>query len=314
MQQQFFTRRFAVGVSLLALIGASAAQAQTSSVNQVDISKVVPIAAPVDPACVGQPCLMELSQLCATGANFGLTTGDIVLGSQSLKQVAGTTFVWSDTSACATLPPGKYYDSGSYKLTVVSTKGVDSNGKPYTASTSVALGVGLPGPRGARGLQGATGAQGPTGPQGNPGNNGTNGRDGAPGQNGKDGRSSHAWGKSCENKFIGTTPVQLASKIDTGQDTYLVRATVKAPWANGQKQIACSLTAVDNGVTTVIDTGETLLLGSQQVIAKGTVVLEGVFTPPGGSADTVTFFLACNALENNRVVTKCTLTANGGIN
>ncbi len=306
---RFISRRVLVASLLACFAIPLGASAQTSSTNQVDIAGVSIIATPVDPACQGQPCTMDVAQICAKGSNFGLTTGDLLLANVSLKG-PGASFVWSDTQACVVLPTDAAYLSGNYKLTVVSTKGVDSNGKPYSASTMIAIGAGAPGPQGARGPAGKDGASGTNGKDGAPGQNG---RDGAPGQNGKDGRSSKAWGKSCLNKFIAATPTLLASKTDTGQDVYTLRATVKAPWANGQKAISCSLTATENGVKTTIDSGETQLVGTQQVLAKGTVVLDGVYTPTGGSSASVTFDLVCSA-SDTRTVAKCTMTATGGIN
>lgn len=301
----FISRRSLVAFALVCAMPL-VARAQTSSINQNDIASVSIIATPMDPACQGEPCAMDVAQICAKGVNFGPTTGDLLLANVSLKG-PGASFVWSDTQACVVLPTTAVYNSGNYKFTVVSTKGLDSNGKPYSASTMISIGGGSPGP------------QGPKGKDGTNGTNGANGKDGAPGlkgdrgDKGDNGRSSHAWGKSCLNKFIAATPTLLASKTDTGQDVYNLRATVKAPWANGQKAISCSLTATENGVTTTVDNGETQLIGTQQVLAKGTVVLDGVYTPTGGPSASVTFDLVCSA-SDTRTVAKCTLTASGGIN
>ncbi len=319
-----------LALALTALCAAPAVtSAQTSSTWQVEITKTTPYAQLADPSCTGEPCLMALNQLCVDGTNFGAAiagVGDVVLGAQSLRKVSGAVFVWSNTQVCVTLPSGYQVWSGSYRLTLVSTNKDPSNGKPFTQTSIVGLGSGTAGPQGARGPAGPAGAagatgdvgpQGPAGSPGTPGPKGDKGDNGPKGDKGNDGRSSRGWGNSnCLKTFLTPTAVVLSSQTVSGQDAYQVEAKVRAPWANGQKAISCSLKALEGTASpVVIDSGETLLVGSPQQTAKGTVELMGSYTPTGGSAASVTFQLSCSAPETNgRVVERCRMGVLGTIN
>jgi hypothetical protein len=71
----------------------------------------------------------------------------------------------------------------------------------------------------------------------------------------------------------------VLSQVVSGSNSYIVNAKINAPFANGQKQVSCSLIAAQNGVSTEIDRVDTLLVGNGQVTALGGITLNGVFTP-----------------------------------
>ncbi len=308
------------------LLIAAPSSAQTSPTWQVRIDKLEYIASP-DPTCTGPTCGMYLNAVCATGINFGPAVGtkrDIVLGNLSLKaQTQANTSVWTDNEACVSFAP-IYYEPATYQVVVYSGNS-DSNGKPYSAVGYLALGGATPGPAGPKGDKGAKGDPGTVGPKGDPGaagpagpkgDNGGQGPKGDKGDNGKDGRSSRGWGNAdCEKTFLTPSPAVLSARVVSGQDSYQVEAKVRAPWANGQKAIACSLTATENGTTTIVDECETLLVGTAQLVAKGTVELMGNYTPIGGSSANVTVNLVCSAAETKgRVIERCKMGITGTLN
>lgn len=316
-------RPLLVAVVLGAILFASPTMAQTSSTWQVRIDKLEYNASP-DPACAGPTCGLMLNELCVAGLNFGPAVGtkrDIVLGNQSLKALPQASISnWSDTAACVSFAP-IYYDPATYQVVVYSGNS-DSNGKPYSASGFISLGGATPGPAGpkgdkgnpgtagatgAKGDKGDPGAAGPAGPKGDQGNNGSKGDKG---DNGKDGHSRRGWGHSgCLKTFLVSTPTTLSTQGPvTGEASYSVEATIRAPWADGQKAIRCTLTATENNVSTVFDSADTLIPGNQKATAKGEVRLKKIYTPSGGAAASVTFSLACQTIAaevNGRVVEHC---------
>ncbi len=175
---------------------------------------------------------------------------------------------------------------------------------------------GLDGNHGNHGNDGAPGNHGAPGLDGVHGNHGNDGAPGNPGAPGADGRSSRGWNsKTCLTTSITSTATLLSSQIGTGQDSYSVTTKVRAPWATDQRAILCTLSAVESGVTTVVDSGDTLLIGSSFRTAKGTVELMGSYVPTGGSAANVTFNLSCSAPDTGgRAIEHCRMNIIGTLN
>jgi len=151
---------------------------------------------------------------------------------------------------------------------------------------------------------------GNNGQQSPQGNQGSNGRDGAPGLNGFNGPQgpqgpagvANGWYEKFDTSAITSTCGNVLTQTVTGTPAYLVDAKVNSPFANNAKSVACSLTALDNGVTTVIDTSDALLIGNTQTTAKGGISLAGVYTASSSSAS-VTISVSCSTGGDTRTLT-----------
>jgi hypothetical protein len=96
----------------------------------------------------------------------------------------------------------------------------------------------------------------------------------------------------------------VLSQHVTGVTNYLIDAKVNAPFGNNAKQVTCTLTAVENGVATVIDSSDTLLIGSSTTTAKGVLSLNGRYVPTGGSAVGIDLIMGCATAGDTRILTK----------
>ena len=157
------------------------------------------------------------------------------------------------------------------------------------------------------------------GNNGSNGNNGANGKDGAPGQNGRDGAPGLNGGqgpqgpqgpagvakgyyKKFDSTNITSTNSSVLSQVVTGSPAYLIDAKVNSPFANNAKSVSCSLTALDNGVLTTVDTSDALLIGNTQVTAKGGISLAGVYSASSSTAS-VTISVSCTTGGDTRTLT-----------
>jgi Collagen triple helix repeat (20 copies) len=164
---------------------------------------------------------------------------------------------------------------------------------------------GNPGTNGTNGNKGDNGKDGAPGLNGTPG---SNGRDGAPGLNGAPGFNgpqgpkgdqgppgyAYGWHKRFNSAAITGTSTTVLSQVGTGTAAYLIDAKMGAPFANNAKTVTCTLVAVENGVSTTLDSSDTLLLGNSQTTVKHDVSLAGVYTATGGPSANVTFNLNCS--------------------
>ena len=154
---------------------------------------------------------------------------------------------------------------------------------------------------------------GNNGQQGPQGNQGSNGRDGAPGLNGFNGPQgpqgpqgpagvAKGWYKKFDSSAITSASGNVLTQTVTGTPAYLIDAKVNSPFGNNAKSVACTLTALDSGVTTSIDTSDALLIGNTQTTAKGGISLAGVYTASSSSAS-VTISVSCATGGDTRTLT-----------
>ena len=154
---------------------------------------------------------------------------------------------------------------------------------------------------------------GNNGQQGPQGNQGANGRDGAPGLNGFNGPQgpqgpqgpagvAKGWYKKFDSSAITSASGNVLTQTVTGTPAYLIDAKVNSPFGNNAKSVACTLTALDSGVTTSIDTSDALLIGNTQTTAKGGISLAGVYTASSSSAS-VTISVSCATGGDTRTLT-----------
>ena len=157
---------------------------------------------------------------------------------------------------------------------------------------------------GSNGAQGPQGNQGANGRDGAPGLNGFNGGQGPQGPQGQQGPPGVAkgWHKKFDSSAITSTSTIVLSQVVTGTPAYLIDAKINSPFANNAKSVACTLTAVDNGVTTIIDSSDALLIGNTQTTAKGGISLAGVYNASSSSAS-VTFNVSCATGGDTRTLT-----------
>lgn len=184
-----------------------------------------------------------------------------------------------------------------------------------TGPTGPAGPVGPPGLQGNPGLNGKDGAPGhdgiagPPGEQGPPGLQGEPGRDGAPGRDGERGPQgppgwSGGWTRTFQTAAISSAKTDVLVRRVTGTTGYMVNAKVGAPFANGAKQVTCNLNAIEDGTETLLDTSETLWLGSSNATAKGVIALNGVYQPTGGASAGVDLVLQCFTGGDTRTLTR----------
>ena len=151
---------------------------------------------------------------------------------------------------------------------------------------------------------------GNNGQQGPQGNQGSNGRDGAPGLNGFNGPQgpqgpagvAKGWYKKFDSSAITSASGNVLTQTVTGTPAYLIDAKVNSPFGNNAKSVACTLTALDSGITTSIDTSDALLIGNTQTTAKGGISLAGVYTASSASAS-VTISVSCATGGDTRTLT-----------
>jgi hypothetical protein len=98
------------------------------------------------------------------------------------------------------------------------------------------------------------------------------------------------------------------SQVVSGAAGYVIDAKINAPFANGAKSVICTLTAVENGASTILDSSEELVLGNPNTTAKGGISLAGVYSALGGSASSVTINVSCQTGGDTRTL------ANGRLN
>jgi len=222
-----------------------------------------------------------------------------------------------------------YNDAVSFDFSVVGPRGLvgaagavgATGGTGATGANGNAGAKGDTGPKGETGPQGNTGSQGnggakgDTGPQGNggpkgetgpQGNGGPKGETGSQGNNGARGPQGPPGNAFGYHRKFGTaditgTSTTVLSQVVTGSNSYIVDAKLNAPFANGQKQVSCTLVAAEDGVSTELDRLDTLLLGNQQNTARGSFSLNGVFTA-AGPLSSVTITVNCATGGDNRTL------------
>ena len=132
------------------------------------------------------------------------------------------------------------------------------------------------------------------------GNSGSNGTDGAPGRNGV----AKGWIKNFGSAPITSTASNVLSQPVTGANGYVINAKLNAPFGNGAKSVTCNLVAVENGISSTIDSTDALLIGSNTVTAKGVIALGGVYKAVGGAAAGVSINVSCGTGGDTRTLTK----------
>lgn len=314
-------RLLTAGIMTLALVAggshSAVAQVTSSSTNQVKIFSAFAAIVPPGPGCApGAACVVDVLAMTMTGVNFGTLAGDVKLGNVSLKGAGAVFTEWTGTAISLTLPVGFQRALGTYVIEVVSKDGLSNSGVPYRGFAEVTIGAGLPGADGldgAKGDKGDKGNKGDTGATGAPGSPGTPGAPGNPGGNGKDGKDCHAhrgWGH-CNHVSITTTPTLVDSVGPTsGSSAYMLDATVKTSWANGNKAVDCQILAIEGATTTVVNFGGLQLNPPKNESHKGVISIMGMYTAIGGEASSVTFRLVCTAAETKNNAHGC-LRANG---
>ena len=115
---------------------------------------------------------------------------------------------------------------------------------------------------------------------------------------------SPGWTQKFNSAGITATTTDVLSQHVTGAANYLISAKVNSPFANGAKQVSCTLIAVENDVQTALDSSETLLLGNSTTTAKGVIALNSQYTPVGGNAAEVDIILGCATGGDSRTLTK----------
>jgi hypothetical protein len=176
-----------------------------------------------------------------------------------------------DRVASTTCPNGGYtllfYDIDENGLaTLVDTKDICHGNNGANGNK------GDKGDPGSNGRDGAPGLNGGQGPKGDQGNGGPQGPQGPPGY-------AYGWHKRFNSASISGTTSVVLSQVATGTPAYLIDAKLGAPFGNNAKTITCTLVAVENGVSTTLDSSDTLLLGNTQNTVKHDVSLAGVRCP-----------------------------------